>query len=102
MQIFYDSKIIEEFAARLYIKASQVVRNYTLLGAIAGFILGIVIAISWANNVLVVLSIIGAISIIGGALGRYWSTGRAFQLRLQAQTALCQVQIEKNTRNTVV
>ena len=44
----------------------------------------------------------GAITIIGvvlgGAIGYVWETQRAFILKLQAQTALCQVKIEENTR----
>ncbi len=44
----------------------------------------------------------GAITIIGvvlgGAIGYVWETQRTFILKLQAQTALCQVKIEENTR----
>jgi hypothetical protein len=37
-------------------------------------------------------------AILGGAMGYAIGTEKAFTLRLQAQVALCQVQIEANTR----
>ena len=42
------------------------------------------------------ITIIGVV--LGGAIGYVWGTQRAFILKLQAQTALCQVRIEENTR----
>ncbi len=46
--------------------------------------------------------IIGAIlgGVILGIFGYSMGTQKAFQLKLQAQTAICQVQIEKNTQKS--
>jgi hypothetical protein len=38
--------------------------------------------------------------LVGGVIGYFIGTERAFVLRLQAQIALCQVQIERNTRSS--
>ena len=38
------------------------------------------------------------VGLVGGALGVVVGSNRAFALRLMAQTALCQMQIERNTR----
>lgn len=87
----YDSKIIVEFANRLYSKANTIIVIYTILGIILGAIAG-----SAASSGSAAAMAIGAL--ILGAIGYSLGSERAFQLKLQAQTALCQVQIEKNTR----
>lgn len=85
----YDPKVIVEFATRLYSRASSIIATYTgiLVGAGAGG------AIGHGPGAL-----IGAVVI--GAIGYSVGSEKAFQYRLQAQTALCQVQIETNTRTT--
>jgi len=42
------------------------------------------------------------VALVGGALGAVVGNNRAFALRLMAQTALCQMQIERNTRPAAV
>lgn len=37
-------------------------------------------------------------AVVAGLIGYAIGTEKAFQLKLQAQTALCQVKIEENTR----
>lgn len=44
---------------------------------------------------------VGAV-VLGGLVGWLAAQGPAFALRLHAQTALCQAQIERNTRSTAV
>lgn len=39
--------------------------------------------------------------IIGAAIGYFIGDGKAFELRLQAQSLLCQVAIEENTRKVL-
>lgn len=90
MEMQYDSKIIQEFAARLYRKANSVIATYTILGVIIG--LGAGAAVGQGAGAIVGAAIVG---VIGFVLG----TERAFQYKLQAQTALCQVEIEKNTKS---
>jgi hypothetical protein len=86
----YDATVIEEFSARLYSKAKSVVVSYTVLGMVIGLFCG---AIGKGMGM-----IVG--SLVLGAVGFTIGTERAFQYKLQAQTALCQVQIEQNTRKT--
>lgn len=88
--ITYDSKIINEFAVRLYDKASAVVRNYTILGMLIGCAAGF----AAAKGIGAVIGIF-----IGAAVGYMIGKDKAFIYKLQAQTALCQAQIEANTKN---
>lgn len=63
--------------------------TFAILGAIAGAVGGA----AWGGGERLFLTVIGGI-VLGALVGN----SRAFALRLQAQTALCQVQIEENTR----
>jgi hypothetical protein len=88
--IQYESKVIYEFAGRLYRTADSIVLTYTGFGVIAGLALGGFTAGAGA-------AIVGG-AILGGI--RWWiGTQKAFALKLLAQTSLCQVQIEENTRS---
>ncbi len=95
----YDPDVIHEHAQRLYDRALSIMVTYAvgygLVGAIAGAVFGVV-----ADNGLgPVTGVMGAglLGLLGAAIGR----ARGFELRLQAQTALCQVQIELNGRAPV-
>ena len=99
----YDANIIQTFAVALYKKAKAVVIDYTVrgavLGALCGFALLLFMNTRGANNppanagglIIILVLVFG---LIGYRIGK----SRAFDLKLKAQTALCQVQIEKNTR----
>ncbi len=87
----YDSRVIYGFAERLYKQANTIVATYTVLGVFVGGV-GLYVASSGSGA----LSLIGAA--ILGAIGYLLGSQRAFVLKLQAQTALCQVKIEENTR----
>jgi membrane associated rhomboid family serine protease len=87
----YDKKIIFNFADRLYKKANSIVAVYTLIGVVIGIFVGV----SMKNNTAAAAAIAG---LILGALGFYIGKEKAFTLKLQAQTALCQVKIEENTK----
>lgn len=89
MSMVYDEKVIVEFANRLYLRAAFIVVLYLVLGAV----LGAAIAAGFSLPSLVVGG-------IGALLGGLFGNERAFALRLMAQTALCQVQIERNTRTS--
>jgi hypothetical protein len=95
MQNKYDPNVIYEFADRLYRQAGSVMITYSLLGAIIG--LGGGAALGGAMNAVLPLMVVGLV--IFGALGLMLGRERAFALRLQAQTALCQTQIELNGRH---
>jgi hypothetical protein len=93
----YESKIIYEFAERLYSRANSIVVVYVLVGLLAGGVSGYAIGFASGNS-----AIAGSVlAVLLGGLGYMMGTERAFQLKLQAQTALCHVQIEENTRSRV-
>lgn len=86
----YNPDIIVEFAARLYKKAADCITSHTIGGAILGLILGGILA----QNALV--AIMAAIT--GGIIGYMYGVEKSFELKLKAQTALCQMQIAENTK----
>jgi uncharacterized membrane protein YfcA len=88
----YDAKVIYDFAGRLYSKAGTIMAIYAMAGALLGFFLGY--AARGGGS-----AVLGAV-VLGG-IGFYLGNEKAFQLKLQAQTALCQVKIEENTRGRV-
>lgn len=91
----YDAKIIQKFATKLYSQANTIVAVWTILGAIVGGIAGAAMRGRDRDSILVIAGVI-----VVGFLGYLIGQVRAFMLRLQAQTALCQLQIERNTRNS--
>ncbi|HWO20249.1 MAG TPA: hypothetical protein VNO30_15880 [Kofleriaceae bacterium] len=98
MAVKYDENVILTFTGRLYRRATSMMIAYALLGALIGVAAGMGIATANRTpelipNFAVALGVVSAV--IGGMIGR----DRAFALRLMAQQALCQVQIERNTRS---
>ena len=93
----YDASVICEFAESLYSQARGVVLSYTLAGILIGASVGAAIGSSFRQGG--VFGIAGAV--IVGAIAYQLGRQKAFALRLQAQVALCQVQIEANTRTGV-
>jgi len=87
----YDASIIATFADALYKEAAAIVIRYT----IGGIVLGAAGGYFGGGRDGTTAGIVAAA--IAGAIG--WSIGRskAFSLKLQAQTALCQMKIETNT-----
>ena len=86
----YDAEIIREFATGLYRRAYSLAAGYAVIG---GFLGGVVGGYTEPNLGALWL-VIAIFAIIGYLIGRE----KAFAMRLQAQTALAQVQIEINTR----
>lgn len=88
----YDERIIQAYADALYERAAVIVFQYTagvgVLGAVGAYF-------SVGNQTATAVGF-GIGALFGYVLGR----GKSFQLRLEAQTALCQVQIERNTRSS--
>lgn len=94
MAVQYDPKIIAQHAEALYRRASRIVFTSGVTGLIVGAVaLGAASNNSPSNTL---LTFVGAVlgALIGISIGR----GRAFVYQLQAQQALCQVEIESNTR----
>jgi asparagine N-glycosylation enzyme membrane subunit Stt3 len=92
----YDPGVIEEFAARLYARAKTIMLSYGLLGFLIGILMVGALSVKAgredSNGVFLILAV-AIPTLIGVFVGR----ARGFALRLQAQQALCQVAIEKNT-----
>ncbi len=105
MRARYDPRILQTYADRLYRQASRITWEYTLLGFPAGFILDF-----FAFNLMrflrttVLPSAAGVLTgpFLGAILGYLYGSSRAFQLRLEAQRTLCQMQIESNTRSAAI
>jgi hypothetical protein len=93
----YDPTVIQRFADRLYEEANRIVYTY----AVGGFVIGGVGAGALGMSA----GGIGAVPIAGlvggvvlGCLFAIAGYAKGNAMRLQAQTALCQVQIEANSR----
>jgi NhaP-type Na+/H+ or K+/H+ antiporter len=103
--VTYDADVIQEYAERLYDRADLVVYRETFIGlaigCVVGFVVGLLLPLTGLTNTLPD-QIQLVVAVAGGILGTLvgWAIGndKAFALRLQAQLALCQAQIERNTR----
>jgi ribosomal protein L40E len=87
----YDPNVIKRFAEKLYAQATITAAMYTLAGFLIPFMIGIFLD-SMGFGVIA--------GVVLGAGGYILGQNRAFQLKLEAQTALCQVKIEENTRSS--
>lgn len=87
--IKYDASVIQTFAHDLYRRADTIIMVNALIFGVVGGAAG-----------LFAFGKLGAIlcAIGGGGIGYYFGAQKAFVLKLQAQTALCQAQIERNTQ----
>lgn len=99
MAVSYDATIICTGVERLYARANTRIATYTLLGVGIGLSIGYVGAgllgeVGGGGRMPYEALCILLFGGIGLSLGR----DRAFVLRLRAQTALCLVKIEENTR----
>jgi hypothetical protein len=97
--IQYDPAVIRDFAKALYDEADALsfragVKGFLLGGALAG---GMSLIGFHDQTAAFVGGLVGGA--VGYAIGVGGAAAQAFSLRLQAQMALCQVEIERNTRN---
>jgi hypothetical protein len=86
----YDSNIIKQFAENLYTQATVTIVLFTAAGFFIPLLFGFFmdsVGVGFIAGILL------------GVGGYFYGQSRAFQLKLQAQTALCQVKIEENTRS---
>ena len=89
-----NAEVIQQFAGALYKRAKQVVIMFTIIGGLVGVFIGGAVGDATVGAPLGI--IIGFV--LFGWIGNYFGTQRVFALKLMAQQALCQVQIEKNTK----
>ena len=100
----YDPQIIEQFAAKLYGKASAFLVGSVSAGVMLGAGFGAVPLTSLGEHWPVpgflgfATMLLGAL--LGGLVGYVVGDTRAFGYRLQAQSALCQLEVERNTAET--
>jgi hypothetical protein len=112
----YEPQFLEEFADRLYKQAAEIISQAVVGGIVGGFLVGALfgagvgIVLTALNrtpapsgDIPSIVSSGGVIAgclfaIVGGVIGYFTGKEKSFELRLKAQQALCQLQIEKNTR----
>ena len=104
-RIDYDSQVIEQFAHSLYRRAAAASKVSLVVGAFLGGVFGGIpltsLSAHWpVPHALGYFTLIGA-SVAGGYLGHLVGEARSFGYKLQAQSALCQVEIERNTAASV-
>ena len=91
----YDPQILQTFANKLYSRATSIIVVCTVVGLIVGLVAGLFIGAGFPSGM---AFIVGIVAVLGGALGYAIGSDRAFHLKFNAQLALCQRQIELNTR----
>ena len=92
--VHYDPAVIQQFGAGLYRKSRSIASTRAVLGVLTGGAIGFFGAALLHTGLLPPL--IGAA--VFGWVGYTTGMERSFCLRLQEQMALCQLQIEANTR----
>ena len=92
----FDPAVIQQFADALYRRAGTIVIFYALVAGLLGGALG-----AAGGQATGLGAPVGglALLVLGALLGAAAGREKAFSLKLQAQTALCQVAIERNTRS---
>ena len=92
----YDPLVLEAEAKTLLRRASQIVAFYAISGIVAGLSAAILASTLGAQNEVITVGSLLFPILIFITIG----ASRAAALRFQAQSLLCQLQIEKNTRAT--
>lgn len=103
--IQYDPTILQQFADKLYEQAKSIVASTITGYGLGAFILALLFVVAFGNrqNFHVQwsesdLGITVFMVAVGLLLGLGQGRKKAFMLKLRAQEALCQMQIEMNTR----
>lgn len=96
----YDPRVIEQFAENLYRKASAFVVGSVVIGAALGAAFGAIpltsLGDSWPVPSVFGFATLLIGGIFGAVIGYVIGDTRSFGYRLQAQSALCQLQVERN------
>lgn len=105
----YDAEVIAQYADKLYLEARWIMVTtgikYGIVSLMGSAALGLVLfrtlppyVIGQNDSAPIILFGIVALALIGTGLGVHEGEKKAFSLKLEAQQALCQRQIEMNTR----
>jgi hypothetical protein len=86
----YQPSVIQEHARRLYSRAAAIVLTYAVFGFMVGAGVGFVLI----NEEMFAFGFALVVCLLGVAVG----LTKSFELRLQAQLALCQMHVEQHTR----
>lgn len=101
----YDSVLAQSLASRLHTDAETVVIKYTVIGAVCFAIIFYFAAMLGPNSIinfnLAPNKSVGIGLLLGVVLGFIAGQRRSYRLMLSAQLALCQIQIERNTRPVI-
>jgi hypothetical protein len=104
-KVDYDPHVIEQFAASLYRKATSAQKGSVACGAVLGGCFGGVpltsLGEAWPIPHSFGFATLLLGMIVGGIIGYVIGDARAFGYKLQAQAALCQVEIQRNTQASV-
>ena len=92
----YDSNVIHQFAQRLYAQSRATTMRQFFIGMLFGIIFFGALSDAMLGMYDALIVSIGAF--IGAVMGYGSGQNRAFELKLQAQQALCQARIEENSR----
>ena len=104
-KVDYDPQVIERFAASLYGKAISSQKGSVAVGVLLGACFGGIpltsLGASWPIPHSFGFATLLAGAIVGGIIGFVIGDARSFGYKLQAQAALCQVEIQRNTQASV-
>lgn len=102
MKVSYDSNIVQEAADLMYVEAENIIRSTMIRYGFGFFIVGMGIGIFMTAKLGISSAtpfVVGIVfAFIGALMGKKAAYLKALELRLKAQTALCQVEIEKNSK----
>ena len=110
--VTYDPQMIEKLAARLYRQARTAIISSTIGGVLFGALLGVglgplltalkvyILDLTRQSPITPASLVAGCLAgaVVFGLIGFLAGRERAFRLRVAAQTVLCQLKIEENTR----
>jgi hypothetical protein len=97
----YDPEMIEQYAARLYRRASSVRVGAAVAGVVIGAFFGAVpltsLGEAWPIPHMFGFATLLVGAVVGGLIGFVVGDARATGYRLHAQASLCQLQAERNS-----
>jgi hypothetical protein len=95
----YNPQVLETFASKLYQRANSIIAVSIMLGGAAGSVGGWLLEQNVRTSIpegVIIAACAAFLGVVGFVLG----SAKAFMLKVQAQLALCQLQIEVNTRRS--